>query len=155
MRGYTCLIRKHYMIDEEKNYFKGCFYVILKIKFISKTSLFFYFKEFLWLFVPLYNTIALNVTVTDTIANGLSLIKQMSQIHVPKASAHFFKRTSPPFKNSSFSLYAPITSDECHARFYFNTASPVRGTQNKWALQIILYKMYIVGFEPSHGKENC
>ena len=33
-----------------------------------------------------------------------------------KASATPFKRfTSPPFLKSSFSLYAPITLDECHA----------------------------------------
>ena len=33
-----------------------------------------------------------------------------------KASAHSFKRfTSSPFKKLSFSLYAPIMSDECHA----------------------------------------
>ena len=33
-----------------------------------------------------------------------------------KASAHSFKRfTTRPFQKISFSLYAPITSEECHA----------------------------------------
>ena len=44
---------------------------------------------------------------------------------VVKASAHSFKRfTSPPFLKSSFSLYALITSDEWHAWFHLNAASP-------------------------------
>ena len=44
-------------------------------------------------------------------------------------------------------LYAPITSDECHAWFHLNAASPAGGTRNKW----ILPKKKIlstVGFEP-------
>ena len=41
-----------------------------------------------------------------------------------KASAHFFKRFTSRLLKLSFSLYAPITSDECHAWFHLNTASP-------------------------------
>ena len=42
-----------------------------------------------------------------------------------KASAHSFKRfTSRLFKIIFLSLYAPITSDECHAWFHLNAASP-------------------------------
>ena len=42
-----------------------------------------------------------------------------------KASAHSFKHfTSRAFLKISFSLYAPITSDECHAWFHLNAASP-------------------------------
>ena len=43
-----------------------------------------------------------------------------------KASAHSFKRfTSRLLKlSSSLSFYAPITSDECHAWFHLNAASP-------------------------------
>ena len=43
-----------------------------------------------------------------------------------KASAHSCKRfTSPPFLSDIFlSLYAPIASDEYHAWFHLNSASP-------------------------------
>ena len=40
-------------------------------------------------------------------------------------SAYSFKRfTSRQFLKISFSLYAPFTSDECHAWFHLNAASP-------------------------------
>ena len=53
-----------------------------------------------------------------------------------KASVHSLKRfTSRPFLKLSFSPYAPVTSDEYHAWFHLNTASPaltaLRGTRNK------------------------
>ena len=42
-----------------------------------------------------------------------------------KASAHSFKRfILRQFLKISFSLYASITSDECHARFHLNASSP-------------------------------
>ena len=41
-----------------------------------------------------------------------------------KASAHSFKRVTSQLLKLSFSLYAPITSDECHAWFHLNAASP-------------------------------
>ena len=69
-----------------------------------------------------------------------------------KASVHSFQRfTSPPFLKLSFSLYAPITSDECPAWFHFNAASPAaRNTEQVNKTKIF----FIVGFEPSHGKET-
>ena len=42
-----------------------------------------------------------------------------------KASAHSLKHfTSRSFLKISLSLYTPITSDECHAWFHLNAASP-------------------------------
>ena len=41
-----------------------------------------------------------------------------------KASAHSFKRFTSRLLKLSFSLYAPIISDECHGRFHLNAASP-------------------------------
>ena len=42
------------------------------------------------------------------------------------------------FKSSFLSLYAHINSDECHAWFHLNAASPsCEGTRNKWTLQKI------------------
>ena len=41
-----------------------------------------------------------------------------------KASAHSFKRFTSWLLKLSFSLHAPITSDECHAWFHLNAASP-------------------------------
>ena len=41
-----------------------------------------------------------------------------------KASAHSFKRLLHGFKSIFVSVYAPITSDECHAWFHLNAASP-------------------------------
>ena len=38
-------------------------------------------------------------------------------------SAHSLKRFTLRLLKLSFSLYAPITSDECHARFHLNAAS--------------------------------
>ena len=40
-----------------------------------------------------------------------------------KASAHSFKQVILWLLKVSFSLYAPITSDECYAWFHFNAAS--------------------------------
>ena len=42
-----------------------------------------------------------------------------------KASAHSFKRfTFTAFKSIFLFLYAPISSDECHAWFHLNAAFP-------------------------------
>ena len=50
-------------------------------------------------------------------------IQRLKRIFI--ASSHSFKRfTSRPFLKISFSLYAPITSDECHAWFHLNASSP-------------------------------
>ena len=45
------------------------------------------------------------------------------------------------------SLYASITSDDCHAWFHLSTASPatLRGTGSNWTLQ---KNLSMVGFEP-------
>ena len=60
-----------------------------------------------------------------------------------KASAHSFKRfTWPPFLKLSFSLCAPITSDECHAWFHLNAAS--RATRNTEQVKII-FKNLVYG----------
>ena len=58
------------MRDEEKNYRMDVLCPLENKVYIEYKSVF-YFKIFLWLFVPLYNTIALNVTVTDTIAKHI------------------------------------------------------------------------------------
>ena len=48
-----------------------------------------------------------------------------SDVHTSvKASAHSFKRFTSRLLKLSFSLYAHITSDECHAWFHLNAASP-------------------------------
>ena len=41
-----------------------------------------------------------------------------------QASAHSFKRLLHGFKSIFLSLYAPITSYECHSWFHLNAASP-------------------------------
>ena len=41
-----------------------------------------------------------------------------------KASAHSFKLFSSQILKLSFSLYASVTSEECHAWFHLNAASP-------------------------------
>ena len=47
-----------------------------------------------------------------------------------KASAHSFKRFTSRLLKVSFSLYALFTTDECHAWFHLNAASPaVRNTE--------------------------
>ena len=58
----------------------------------------------------------------ETTSNGSETNKGNSYI---KASAHSIKHiTSQPFLNLSFSLCAPITSDQCHAWFHLNAVSP-------------------------------
>ena len=72
-----------------------------------------------------------------------------------KASVHSFKRfTSPPciFQIIFLSLYAPITSDECHASFHLNAASPAAG--NTEQVNIPKKILFVVAFELSHGKET-
>ena len=68
------------------------------------------------------------------------------------ASAHSFNRfNSPPFLKVSFSLYAPITSDECHTWFHFNAVSPAARNTEQVNIAKILFK---VGFEPSNSKDT-
>ena len=67
-----------------------------------------------------------------------------------KASAHSFKLLTSPLLKLYFSLYAPITSDECHGWLHLNAASPaVRNTE-----KVNITKIFsTVGFEPPtpHG----
>ena len=50
------------------------------------------------------------------------------------------------FKGIFLSLYAPITSDECHAWFHLNAASPA--ARNAEQANITKKFLYTVGFEP-------
>ena len=50
------------------------------------------------------------------------------------------------------SLYAPITSDECHPWFHLNAAIPA--AMNTEQVSITTKTLFIVRFEPSHGKET-
>ena len=55
------------------------------------------------------------------------------------------------FKIIFFSLYAPITSDECHAWFHLNAASPA--ARNTEQVDITNNILPTVGFDPPtpHG----
>ena len=101
MSGYTWSLRKHFMRDEEKNYYKGCFYVIFRInKVYIEYSLYFilkYFFDYLSLYIILLPWMSLWPI-------QLPRVYQMSPIHVPKVSAHYFKHTSQPFKKNHLSL---------------------------------------------------
>ena len=63
-----------------------------------------------------------------------------------KASAHSFKRFTLRHLNLSFSLYAPITWDECHAWFHLNAASPAaRNTE-----QVNITKNFYLRWDSNH-----
>ena len=49
-------------------------------------------------------------------------------------------------------IYAPITSNEYHAWFHMNAASPA--ARNMEQVNITKKILLIVGLEPSHGKET-
>ena len=70
-----------------------------------------------------------------------------------KASAHSLKRfTSPQFSN-----YLSLSMHLLHwmnvmIEIIWTLPVQLRGARNKWTLQKIVF---IVGFEPLHGKETC
>ena len=68
-----------------------------------------------------------------------------------KVSEHTFKRFTSRLLKISFSLYATITSDECHAWFHLNAASPA--ARNTEQVNITKQILPTVGFEPQtpHG----
>ena len=64
-----------------------------------------------------------------------------------KASAHSFERfTSRLLKIIFLSLFALITSDECHAWFHLNAAS--QAARNTEQVNITKKILFTVGFEP-------
>ena len=63
-----------------------------------------------------------------------------------------YRFTKPPVLKNYLSLFAPITSDECHTSFHLNGIS--RATRNAKQAKIINWKILVntqvVGFEPTN-----